>query len=522
MLSARQMFLTRTAALAMLLFVWLCGIQHAQAIPHTQAIQLALAVAAIKQGTIKQGTIKPSSKKQAVPASKKSATKATPKVNKQRTGEQIYRQLCASCHGAQGQGGKRKKPLAGDLSVGELARFIKENMPPGADPPLPAADARKVAEYIYDAFYSPLARERNKPARVELSRLTVRQYRNVVTDLIGSFRKPDRPDERRGLRARYFKTRQGGLPPVLERIDPEIRFDFGTGTAIPEQDDPYQFVMHWQGSVFAPDTGEYEFIVRTDQAASLWINDLRQPLIDARVKSGSGNEYRASMFLLGGRLYPLRVEFFKGVTGVDNLKKLKAKPVQPASIALEWRLPHLPAEVIPQRCLFPIDSTPKFVAKTPFPPDDRSVGYERGTAVSKAWAEATTEAALEVAAYVAANLRELSGIPDNAPNRDVRLRAFCWKFVGRAFRRPLTDEQGKFFIDRQFQKAPNIETAVKRVVLLTLKSPRFLYREIATFQTAGSKKPAAPDPYDTASRLSFALWDSLPDQELINAAARNE
>ena len=42
-----------------------------------------------------------------------------------------------------------------------------------------------------------------------------------------------------------------------------------------------------------------------------------------------------------------------------------------------------------------------------------------------------------------------------------------------------------------------------------LLSPRFLYREIG----------GGPDGYDTASRLSFALWDSPPDKELLDAAA---
>jgi hypothetical protein len=41
-----------------------------------------------------------------------------------------------------------------------------------------------------------------------------------------------------------------------------------------------------------------------------------------------------------------------------------------------------------------------------------------------------------------------------------------------------------------------------------LKSPRFLYREIG----------GQGDSYDAAARLSFGLWDSLPDQELLNEA----
>ena len=454
--------------------------------------------------------------------------------NKKRTGESVYRQQCASCHGAKGEGTKQyNRILAGDRSVGELARYIAQSMPPGAPKKLPAKDAREVAAYLHGAFYSSLARSRNRPARIELARLTVRQYRNAVADLVGSFRaRPvtaSRPDERqRGLRGEYFKTgRVRGGQPALERVDPEIRFDFGTVGALKEQDDPYQFAMRWEGSVLAPDTGEYEFIVRTEHAARLWVNDGQKPLVDALVKSGDGNEYRASLFLLGGRHYPLRLEFSKGVQGVNDLKKLKEKPPLKASIALVWKRPKLAAEVIPQRSLFPTASAETFVAATPFPPDDRSVGYERGTSVSKAWAEATTEAAIETADYVATHLRELSGAADDATDREAQVRAFCRRFAERAFRRPLSDELAEVFVEQRFRDAPDLETAVKRVVLLVLKSPRFLYRELAAstrvaVQSASPPERGAPDPYDVASRLSFALWDSLPDEDLLKAAAAGE
>ena len=111
------------------------------------------------------------------------------------------------------------------------------------------------------------------------------------------------------------------------------------------------------------------------------------------------------------------------------------------------------------------------------PPDDRSAGYERGTAVSKEWMQATTDGAIETAGYVAANLAELSGVKNDAANRKALLQEFCVKFAGRAFRRPLTPEQKKLYIDRQFEVAKDADTAVKRVVLLVLQSPRFLYRE---------------------------------------------
>lgn len=431
------------------------------------------------------------------------------------TGKQLFMQRCAGCHGAGGEGTRRyQKPLAGSQSVSQLAAYISRSMPPGPVKKCTGQDARSVAAYLYDAFYSPIAQARNKPARVELSRLTVRQYRNAVTDLLGSFRPAGRIEEKRGLRGEYFKSRRlDAGERALERIDPEVHFDWGQASPAGEAFDPRTFSMRWQGSVIAPDTGEYEIIVRTEHATRLWLNDARRPLIDAWVKSGNDNEYRGTVYLLGGRAYPLRLEFSKANQGVDDTAKLKDRPVAKASLSLEWRPPKRAVEVIPGRCLVPQSVPESFALTTPFPPDDRSLGYERGTSVSKAWDDAATEAALETVAYVARHLRELSGVPDDAPDRPARLREFCRQLAARAFRRPLTDELERMFVERQFQSAPDVETAVKRSVLLVLESPRFLYRELGS---------GGADAYDVASRLSFGLWDSLPDETLLKAAGSGE
>jgi cytochrome c553 len=432
-----------------------------------------------------------------------------------RTGEQIYRQRCASCHGASGEGTPEDypHPLVGDRSLNELTRKIAKSMPKDAPEKCTGEEAEKVAAYIYDAFYSRTAQARNKPARIELSRLTVRQYRNAVADLVGSFRIPSpRLDEKEGLRGEYFKSRRfQDNDRVLDRLDPTIQFDFGSDGPDPEKFDANQFSIRWAGSVLAPETGDYDFIVRTEHAVRLWVNDGKKPLIDAWVKSGNDTEYRASIFLLGGRAYPLRLEFSKAKQGVDDSKTNKDKPTVKASVALLWKLPQQAPEVIPPRNLTPNQYPELFVLTTPFPPDDRSIGYERGTSVSKAWDQATTDAAIEVAGYVTSHLPELSGVADGASDREMRLRDFCQHFAERAFRRPLSERQQQLYIHRQFDAAGDLETAVKRVVLFVLKSPRFLYRE--------SNKEL--DPYDVACRLSFGLWDSLPDQRLLDDAAAN-
>jgi hypothetical protein len=427
-------------------------------------------------------------------------------------GERTYRQRCAGCHGAKGDGSTAyPHPLTGTHSVGELARFIAQSMPPGPRK-CPASEAPQVAGYVYNAFYSPLAQARNRPARITLSRLTVRQFRNAVADLVDGFRPVVPQKTRRGLRGEYFKGRDfDGKERVLDRLDPEVQFDFGTEGPAPNQFDPHHFSVAWSGSLLAPDTGEYEFIVRSEHAVRLWIDGGgNQPLIDAWVKSGNDNEHHGYLTLLGGRAYPLRLEFSKSTQGVDDSDKKKGKPAPKASITLLWRRPKQAPETIPQRCLFPVSVPETFVVTTPFPPDDRSIGYERGNSVSKAWDEATTAAALETAAYVTAHLPALSGVPADAKDRNERLQAFCRQFVERAIRRPLTPDIERRYITKQFQVAPDPETAVKRVVVLTLQSPWFLYREL---------DPRPTDPYNIASRLSFGLWDTLPDPELLKAAA---
>lgn len=424
--------------------------------------------------------------------------------DKPRGGEEIYRQLCAGCHGEHGEGvvGGYDNPLVGDKSVAELTALITETMPAGDAESCVGEDAELVAAYIYDAFYSPLARARNEPPRIELSRLTVRQYRSAVTDLIAAFIGSSRWDDERGLKAEYFNDRRfRGDKRVIERRDARVDFDYGEGSPDKEKIESKQFAARWQGCLYAPVTGEYEIILESENGCRLWLNDDDKKLIDAWVKSGDQTEYRASIFLLGGHAYRLRLGFFK----YENEKT--------ASIRLKWKRPGHVEEVIPARFLGPHWEPPVLAVDTPFPPDDRSRGYERGAAISKAWDAATTYAAIDVADFVVKHLDRLADCKKDDPKREKKLRRFCHQFVERAFRRPLSEKEKEFFVERRFKGGDKLQTSIKKIVLLALKSPRFLYREL---------DEGPPDDYTVASRLSFAMWDSIPDRQLLDAAARGQ
>ena len=156
------------------------------------------------------------------------------------------------------------------------------------------------------------------------------------------------------------------------------------------------------------------------------------------MKSGDDPEHRAAIRLLGGRPYFIKLEFSKANQGVDRQEESRVPQTAGEGLHLaRLETPEPPVEIIPTRSLSTTSSPELFVVQTRFPPDDRSVGYERGTSISKAWDQATTDGAIEVAGYVTAHLEKLAGANSESADSLEKLRKFCVEFAERAFRRPL-------------------------------------------------------------------------------------
>jgi hypothetical protein len=93
-------------------------------------------------------------------------------------------------------------------------------------------------------------------------------------------------------------------------------------------------------------------------------------------------------------------------------------------------------------------------------------------------------------------------------------------FGRRAFRRPLEDWEVTHY-SALYQAALAIPLdhngAIQHVVRTMLSAPQFLYRmEIDADPLAATMRPL--NPYELASRLSYLLWSSMPDQALLDAA----
>ncbi|HZZ20951.1 MAG TPA: DUF1592 domain-containing protein, partial [Opitutaceae bacterium] len=110
--------------------------------------------------------------------------------------------------------------------------------------------------------------------------------------------------------------------------------------------------------------------------------------------------------------------------------------------------------------------------------------------------------------------------------RERYARSILRDFAGRAFRRPVDDAtlERLVHLARSVDKSPgsSFEVGISRAMMAVLSSPRFIFRlEQTDPADAGARFPRL-DEYSLASRLSYLLWSSMPDQGLLDLAARGQ
>jgi hypothetical protein len=135
-------------------------------------------------------------------------------------------------------------------------------------------------------------------------------------------------------------------------------------------------------------------------------------------------------------------------------------------------------------------------------------------------------AASTVAEMVTSDPGTLDYIAPPAGDDATRARNFITDFGMRAYRRPLTDAEVDELVavydvgTTRFSGATAFEGGARLVIEAVLQSPFFLYRVELSTEPSGSVIPL--NDYEIASRLSYALWNTMPDGELLDAAGRGE
>lgn len=140
----------------------------------------------------------------------------------------------------------------------------------------------------------------------------------------------------------------------------------------------------------------------------------------------------------------------------------------------------------------------------------------------------TIEGPLDPARYVKTPGYERF-FPRDVPAGKAERRAYATEILGafatRAFRRPLEDDTAErlaAFAERTYnQRGKTFEEGVAHAMAAVLASPRFLFR-IEQPAPGRLGEAAQVDEYSLASRLSYFLWSTMPDDELLRLAGRGE
>lgn len=113
---------------------------------------------------------------------------------------------------------------------------------------------------------------------------------------------------------------------------------------------------------------------------------------------------------------------------------------------------------------------------------------------------------------------------DRQANEKKYAREVLAKFMRRAWRRPVTaaeiDQKLVLFAKLRPQCDDFQETMVE-VLATVLSSPKFLYL-VQAVEVDDKKERQRISGFELASRLSFFLWSSIPDEQLLNLAAKGK
>lgn len=145
-----------------------------------------------------------------------------------------------------------------------------------------------------------------------------------------------------GLYGEYFNDPELDLDgvPVMSRVDSVIHYNWGGGSPAANIVPNDFFTVRWVGEIQALFTGEYTFYIRSDDGASLWIND--EQVID-HFEPQPPIEHSGHFFMEKGQRYPIRIEYMELAGG--------------AEIAFSWSHERIAKDIVPQRQLYPVTNT---------------------------------------------------------------------------------------------------------------------------------------------------------------------
>ena len=146
--------------------------------------------------------------------------------------------------------------------------------------------------------------------------------------------------------------------------------------------------------------------------------------------------------------------------------------------------------------------------------------------ISPIHAEKYLDAAREALSHALLDPSPRSRLLTSAPSESITpttaAEQILRQFLPRAFRRPVTENEiaeyvGLFAV--ALAQEERFEPAITLVLEAAMTSPKFLFH---LESPPASREPAKLSSYEMANRISYFLWNSMPDQTLFDLANSNQ
>ncbi len=163
-----------------------------------------------------------------------------------------------------------------------------------------------------------------------------------------------------------------------------------------------------------------------------------------------------------------------------------------------------------------------------FPPEEEALGFNNNATalgVTPILAERYMVAAEGIAARATEDLPALLPCDPADVGEDACARELVVDLGMRAFRRPLSgDEVDRVMAVYDWGRGEGYDyrESVELIIETLLQSPHFLYRVEFGAAADSGQKVVRLDDWEMASRLSYMLWGTMPDDALFAAAAAGE
>ncbi len=416
---------------------------------------------------------------------------------------------CADCHGPDLAEGELNFAAYTDQKMivehrdewSDILKILKIKAMPPSDAEQPEdAERDKVVEWLDHQLFFVDCQTAHDPGRITLNRLNRTEYNNTVRDLLGVEFQPaaNFPSDDVG----YGFDNIGdvlSVPPLL------IEKYLDAAEAIASQAIPLKHPSHSE-----------RFVVGHKLKEEGSASDGPE---DSKVMPSTGKVFDSFEFKADGR-YKIRIEAFQDQAG-DEPSKMEVRIANNLVDVKEVKDHHKRQtfEMITDAKAGKYDVSAAFI--NDYYDKDFKDEEHRDRNLYVSFIEVSGPIDMLEGDYRADAL--VSVTPQEGVNAAEAARVNLQQFLPRAFRRPVTnDEVNQYvkFVELATEQGESFRGSMQIALQAILISPHFLFRVEDGRRQDGPHEVI--DDYALASRLSYFLWSTMPDDELLELAGQNK